>query len=49
MTQVDLRSGFERSEDPDSLLTRDADLRVSKRSGRMATVSLQACASVALC
>lgn len=33
---VDLRSAFERSEDPDSLLVKDAELRVSKREGSIA-------------
>ena len=37
-TQVDLRSAFERSEDPDSLLVKDAELRVSKREGSIAQV-----------
>lgn len=37
--QVDLRSEFERSEDPQSLLVEDAELRVSKRQGRIAQVS----------
>ena len=36
--KVDLRSGFERSEDPESLLVEDAELRVSKRQGSIAQV-----------
>lgn len=41
--QVDLRSEFERSEDPQSLLVEDAELRVSKRQGRIAQVSSTLC------
>lgn len=37
--QVDLRSEFERSEDPASPLVEDAELRVSKRQGSIAQVS----------
>ena len=41
LVQVDLRSEFERSEDPDSLLVEDADLQVSKRQGNIAQAGLQ--------
>lgn len=41
LIQVDLRSEFERSEDPDSLLVEDADLQVSKRQGNIAQAGLQ--------
>ena len=39
LVQIDLRSTYERSEDPDTLLVKNAELQVSKWQGSMTQVS----------